>query len=104
MGEADVSPQWVQEHHAAGDIQLIDVREDHEWDAGHIAGARHVALQEVAASADSIDRDTPVVFYCHVGSRSTMAADAFRQAGYDARSMDGGIEAWAASGLPLESD
>jgi rhodanese-related sulfurtransferase len=102
--EVDVSPQWVQEHHAAGDIQLIDVREDDEWDSGHLAGARHIELQEVAASADSIDRDKPVVFYCHVGSRSTMAASAFRQAGYDAYTMEGGIEAWAANGLPVETD
>jgi rhodanese-related sulfurtransferase len=101
--EVDVSPQWVQEHHAAGDIQLIDVREDYEWDSGHLAGARHIELQQVAASADSIDRDKPVVFYCHVGSRSTMAAAAFRQAGFDAYSMEGGIEAWSTSGLPVES-
>ena len=102
--EVDVSPQWVQEHHAAGDIQLIDVREGYEWDSGHVAGARHIELQEVAASAETIDRDKPVVFYCRVGSRSTMAAAAFRRAGYDAYSMDGGIVAWAGSGLPLEPD
>ena len=45
-----------------------------------------------------------MVFYCRVGSRSGMAAGAFRRAGYDAYSMDGGIEAWAASGLPLEPE
>ena len=101
--DLDVTPQWVQERHAAGEIQLIDVREDYEWDAGHVAGARHIELQRVAASAESIDRETPVVFYCHVGSRSTMAADAFRRAGYDAYSMEGGIEAWATNGLPVET-
>jgi hydroxyacylglutathione hydrolase/adenylyltransferase/sulfurtransferase len=101
-GEPDVSPEWVSERREAGDIQLIDVREPYEWDAGHLAGARHIELQRVAAEAASIDRDTPVVFYCKVGSRSSMAANAFRQAGYDAHSMDGGIDAWAASGLPLE--
>jgi rhodanese-related sulfurtransferase len=102
--DVDVSPQWVQEHHAAGDIQLIDVREDYEWDSGRLAGARHIELQDVAASAPTIDQEKPVVFYCRVGSRSSMAAGAFRRAGYDAYSMDGGIEAWAASGLPLEPE
>jgi rhodanese-related sulfurtransferase len=100
--EVDVTPQWVSEQHAAGEIQLIDVREDYEWDAGHITGARHVELQDVAAQAPTIDREKPVVFYCRVGSRSTMAAGAFRRAGYDAYSMDGGMVEWAASGLPLE--
>jgi len=100
--DADVTPQWVQEHRDG--IQLIDVREDYEWDSGRLAGARHIELQDVAASADTIDRDKPVVFYCRVGSRSAMAANAFRRAGYDAYSMDGGLEAWAASGLPLEPD
>jgi rhodanese-related sulfurtransferase len=100
--EVDVTPQWVSEQHAAGEIQLVDVREDYEWDAGHVAGARHVELQDVPSQAATIDREKPVVFYCRVGSRSTMAAGAFRRAGYDAYSMDGGLEAWAADGLPLE--
>jgi rhodanese-related sulfurtransferase len=98
-GELDVTPEQVE---GMRDAQLIDVREDYEWDAGRIAGARHVTLGEVAAQAATIDRERPVVFYCRVGSRSTMAAQAFRQAGYDAYSMDGGLEAWAAEGHPLE--
>jgi hydroxyacylglutathione hydrolase/adenylyltransferase/sulfurtransferase len=100
--EQDVSPQWVREHLDAGDIQLIDVREPHEWDAGRLAGARHIELQDVAAEAATVDREQAVVFYCRVGARSAMAASAFRRAGYDAYSLDGGIAAWAASGLPLE--
>jgi hydroxyacylglutathione hydrolase/adenylyltransferase/sulfurtransferase len=98
----DVQPGWVKEKWDAGEIQLIDVREDYEWEAGRLAGARHVELQRVAAEADSIDRDKPVVFYCRVGSRSAMAANAFHRAGYDAYSMDGGISAWHEQGLPLE--
>ena len=100
--DVDATPDWVREQHEAGGIQLIDVREGYEWDAGHIAGARHVELQDVAAEAATIDREQPVVFYCRVGSRSTMAAAAFRRAGFDAYSMDGGLVAWDASGLPLE--
>ena len=97
-----MAPEWVRERHDAGEIQLIDVREDYEWESGRVAGARHIELQQIAAQADTIDREKPVVFYCRVGSRSTMAADAFRRAGYDAYSMDGGLMAWEQSSLPLE--
>ena len=104
MAEVDVDPQWVRDRHEAGEIQLIDVREDYEYDAGRVAGARHVALNLVASEAETIERDRPVVFYCRVGSRSSMAAGAFRQAGYEAYSMDGGLVAWREQGLPLEPD
>lgn len=102
MDEVDVAPDWVRERHQAGEIQLIDVREDYEYEAGRVTGARHIELQLVPAEADTIDREKPVVFYCRVGSRSSMAAAAFRRAGYDAYSMDGGLTAWEQSGLPLE--
>ena len=97
--EIDVSPERVAELHREGGVQLIDVREDYEWDAGRIAGARHVELGRVAAEAASIDRERPVVFYCRVGSRSGMAAQAFRGAGYEAYSMVGGLAAWDERGL-----
>jgi rhodanese-related sulfurtransferase len=100
----DVTPDWVRERHEAGEIQLIDVREPYEWDAGRVPDAEHIELGLVASRAEEIDRDTPVVFYCRVGSRSTMAAQAFRRAGYDAYSMDGGMVAWKERGLPLEPD
>jgi rhodanese-related sulfurtransferase len=98
----DVQPDEVAELQRRGAVQVIDVREDHEWDAGRIPGARHVPLSHVTAQADSIDRATPVVFVCRVGGRSTMAAQAFRRAGYDAYSLDGGMLAWAGRGLPLD--
>jgi rhodanese-related sulfurtransferase len=97
----DVQPDEVADLQQRG-AQVIDVREDYEWDAGRIPGARHVALSEVAGQADSIDRATPVVFVCRVGGRSAMAAQAFRRAGYDAYTLDGGMLAWAGRGLPLD--
>jgi rhodanese-related sulfurtransferase len=100
MTDVDVTPEWVRERR--DEIQLIDVREPYEWEAGRLSGARHIELERVASQAPTIDRETPVVFYCRVGSRSGMAADAFRRAGYDAYSMDGGIAAWHERGLPLE--
>ena len=102
MTEIDVSVEDVADRHRAGEVQLIDVREGYEWEAGRIAGARHVELGAVAAEAATIDRDTPVVFYCRVGGRSAMAANAFNRAGYEAYTMTGGLLAWEARGLPLE--
>jgi hydroxyacylglutathione hydrolase/adenylyltransferase/sulfurtransferase len=96
----DIDPSRVAE--LQGTVQLIDVREDYEWAAGRIAGARHLVMGDLVAQADTIDRDTPVVFYCRVGGRSAMAANAFRNAGYDAYTMTGGLLAWDARGLPLE--
>jgi rhodanese-related sulfurtransferase len=102
--DVDLSPEKVAELRERGDVQLIDVREDYEWDAGRIGGARHVELERVASQAPTIDKERPVVFYCRLGARSGMAANAFRRAGYDAYSMDGGITAWAEKGMPLEPD
>lgn len=102
--DIDISPEELRELHDNGDIQLVDVREQYEWDAGRIAGARHVELERLASQAGTLDQDRPVYFYCRLGARSGMAAQAFRRAGFDARSMDGGISAWAEKGFPLEPD
>jgi hydroxyacylglutathione hydrolase/adenylyltransferase/sulfurtransferase len=102
--DVDVAPEDVAARHEAGEIQLVDVRETYEWEAGRIAGARHVELERVASQAGTIDKERAVVFYCRLGARSGMAANAFRRAGYDAYSLDGGLEAWAERGLPLEPE
>ena len=80
------TPTRAKERIDAGDVQLVDVREPYEWDAGRIAGARHIELERLASEAGSLDRDRPVLFYCRLGARSGMAANAFRRAGYDAYS------------------
>ena len=82
--------------------QLIDVREPYERKAGRISGSRHIALVELTAQAASIERERAVVFYCRVGSRSDMAAQAFRSAGFEAYSLRGGLRRWADEGLPLK--
>jgi rhodanese-related sulfurtransferase len=99
-----IPPEQVAELSESGDAELIDVRRDYEFEAGHIAGARHVEVNELTSQAGSIPKDRPVVFYCRGGSRSGMAAEAFRQAGYDAHNMDGGLAAWHERGLPLDPD
>lgn len=81
--------------------QLIDVRAEHEWDAGHIAGATHLPLDELAGRTAEIDPERPVVLYCRGGTRSTMATDALAEAGFDAAKLSEGIVGWAEAGLPL---
>jgi rhodanese-related sulfurtransferase len=100
--DVDVTVEDVRDRHARGEIQLVDVREPYEHEAGRIAGARHVELERLAANAETLERDRPLVFYCRLGARSGMAANAFRRAGFDAYSMVGGITAWDEQGLPLE--
>jgi rhodanese-related sulfurtransferase len=84
--------------------QLIDVRTDHEWEAGRIAGAEHIELGEIGGRIAGIDRDRPVLLYCRGDNRSDMAAAALIGEGYDARIVAGGIEAWADEGRPLEPE
>ena len=61
-------------HGRLDQVQVVDVREDDEWAAGHIDGARHIPLGRLTARAGEIDRDRPVVTVCRSGSRSGKAA------------------------------
>lgn len=100
----DYSPRQVSELLAAGTIQLIDVREPHEHEAGRIAGDRLIELGRLSAAAPTIAQNPPIVFYCRSGARSAMAAQAFSEAGYPAHNLAGGLLAWEAAGLPLEPE
>jgi rhodanese-related sulfurtransferase len=81
--------------------QLIDVRGDHEWETGHIAGASHIPLDELSRRAGEIDGDRPVVLYCRGGNRSSMATAALQAGGYDAAKLSEGITGWEEEGLPI---
>jgi rhodanese-related sulfurtransferase len=100
----DYTPREVAELWADGSIQLIDVRQRHEHDAGRIAGTRLIELGSLSQEAGTLDPARPVVFYCRSGGRSAMATEAFEQAGFDAHNMTGGMLAWEAAGLPIEPD
>jgi rhodanese-related sulfurtransferase len=84
--------------------QLIDVRADHEWEVGRIPGATHLPLDQLAARAGEVDKERPVVLYCRGGNRSTMAAAALADAGYDAAKLVEGIVGWSEAGLPLDPE
>jgi rhodanese-related sulfurtransferase len=99
----------VSEHELApgdvmSDAQVVDVREDYEYEAGHIPGSRHADVNELNGIADSLDKSRPVVFYCRSGDRSTMPAQAFRASGWNAYSIEGGLAAWVEAGQALEPE
>jgi rhodanese-related sulfurtransferase len=86
------------------DLQLIDVREADEYREARIAGAKLISLSTLPARLHEIDRNRPILLYCHGGGRSGRALDFLRSQGYpEVRHIAGGIMAWAASGLSYES-
>jgi rhodanese-related sulfurtransferase len=99
----EVTPPAANELIDAG-AQLVDVRTELEFAAGHIPGARHVPLADVQSEAAGLERDKPLIIYCRSGERSGMAADAFAASGWDAHSIEGGLLQWSEDGLPLEPE
>ncbi len=93
--------EWLAEDPAP---QVIDVREAYEREAGHIEGTRHIELVGLSSAARTVERVRPIVFYCRVGSRSQMAAQAFRASGFEAYSMAGGLVRWAREGRPISPE
>jgi len=91
---------------AAEGALLLDVREPHEWDAGHVPGAMHVPLGRLEAYIGFAAPDTarPVMVYCATGVRSLAGARTLQLLGYqDVASVAGGLELWRAQGLPVEA-
>ncbi len=85
-------------------VTVLDVREQHEWDTGHIAGARHVPLGELPQRVDEVPVGGPVLCVCHVGARSAQAVAFLRSRGIDAVNLHGGMLAWDAAGRPVTGD
>jgi rhodanese-related sulfurtransferase len=103
--QTDIEPEQLLEWMDSDpELQVVDVREAYEREAGFIAGSRHIPLVELSSRAGEIERDRPVVFYCRVGARSDMAAQAFRAGGAQALSMLGGLVRWAAESRPLSPE
>ncbi len=98
----DLMPDDVRDRLAAGTIVLVDVREQHEWDAGRVPGAVHHEIERIASRAPLLDAAVPVAFMCRGGVRAGMVATAFRAIGYDAYNVRGGFTHWHAEGLPTE--
>jgi rhodanese-related sulfurtransferase len=93
---------------AAGEkFQIIDVREESEWAAGHIPGAIHLGKGVIERDIETKIPDTaaPLILYCGGGFRSALAADNLQKMGYtNVISMDGGMRGWREKGLPVAKD
>ena len=86
---------------------LIDVREDHEWAAGRLPGALHLARGIIERDIEShfADKSTPIVCYCGGGYRSVLVCDSLQRMGYtNVVSLAAGIRGWAEAGLPVETE
>ena len=84
---------------------LIDVREDREWQAGHLPQAMHLGKGVIERDIEAMvqDKQQTLVLYCGGGFRSALAADVLQKMGYtDVLSLAGGYSAWVNAGLPVE--
>jgi rhodanese-related sulfurtransferase len=84
-------------------VQLVDVRDPAEWQAGRIPGARWIRMQELSDRLDEVDLEKPVVTVCRSGNRSGKMAEFLTGRGYRADNLDGGMQAWAQAGLPVRT-
>ena len=98
----EVSPADAHVAHGGGAL-LLDVREEWEWNEGHVPGAVHIPMQQVPSRLGEIPGDRDVYVYCKVGGRSARVADYLRRQGRErVANVSGGIDAWVEAGLPVE--
>jgi rhodanese-related sulfurtransferase len=86
------------------DALIIDVRETHEWDRGHIPNARHIALGQIGKRIQEIEKfkSRPVIVVCASGNRSSSACGTLKRAGFEqVYNLAGGIGAWSEANLPV---
>ncbi|HUO58984.1 MAG TPA: rhodanese-like domain-containing protein [bacterium] len=101
---ANLSPEEAQRRLSSGNPpQFVDVRSTEEHRGGRIAGSRHIALPELGHRMGELDKARPTLLYCHGGTRSGMGLRMLKAEGFqDVTHIQGGIMAWAHSGLPVE--
>lgn len=84
-------------------VFILDVREQDEWDAGHIPGAKLIPLGSLAMGSGEVPHLEPVVIVCRSGNRSAQARDVLKSIGFvHVTSMAGGMNEWAAAGYDIE--
>jgi rhodanese-related sulfurtransferase len=102
----EVSVEDARRKLSSGAAKVIDVREDNEWAAAHVAGAEHMGRGVIERDiVEKIpDKNTQLILYCGGGFRSALSTDNLRKMGYtNVYSMAGGWRAWQAAGGPVES-
>lgn len=81
---------------------ILDVRERHEWKAGHAPGSKNIPLSTLAKRHHELKEERTYVAVCRSGSRSRSATAQLRGAGFEVLNLKGGMHAWRRAGLPLE--
>ncbi|NCN95451.1 MAG: rhodanese-like domain-containing protein [Bdellovibrionales bacterium] len=97
----DISPNEVLDKKDL--VQLVDVRMDEELNGelGHMAGIKHLPLDQVGGRLNELSKDQTIVFICRSGKRSATATSFAKDQGYDAYNMEGGMIKWNELNLPL---
>jgi phage shock protein E len=88
------------------DVVVVDVRTPGEFEGGRIAGAENIDFNapDFEANLSKLDRETPVLVHCAAGGRSTRSLEVFERLGFQSVThLDGGLNAWKAAGLPVET-
>ncbi len=99
----NVDVATVEELRQRDDVFILDVREDSEFQSGHIPGATLVPLGQIPDRLDEVPRDKTVIAVCRSGNRSSQATDFLRQQGFDnVHNMEGGMNAWSQAGYQTE--
>jgi rhodanese-related sulfurtransferase len=97
-----ITPEELQSQLRDSAVQVLDVRRQAEWDAGHIEGATWWPLDNFKVSPPEIDRSSPIVVHCKSGYRSMIAASLLERAGFHSiLNVAGGFDAWQQAKLPV---
>ena len=98
-----ISVDEAKEMLAGGSVAVIDVREPHEYDAGHVPNAKLIPVATVYARRDELPRDRDVIFLCAVGQRSALACEMAAAVGLTRLyNLEGGTDAWIKAGEPVD--
>jgi len=103
-GGAGVSPLQATLMINREDAIVVDVREPHEYAAGHVPNARHIPMGQVDKRLGELDRfkDKPVIVVCQSGNRSSSTCNALTKRGFEkVYNLSGGISAWEQAGMPV---
>ena len=100
----EIDPATANELVERGDALLVDVRNDDEWAIGHAPAAVHLPLGDLHERHPELPTDRRIVVICRSGARSARATEALVGAGYDVVNLTGGMQAWAALGLPVVTE